>query len=45
MIGPEGEQIGILPTIQALKKAEEFGLDLVEIAPKEKTPHNKKKNN
>lgn len=38
MIGPEGEQIGILPTYQALKKAEEYGLDLVEVAPTAKPP-------
>ena len=38
VIGPEGEQIGVLPMPQALKKAEEYGLDLVEIAPTAKPP-------
>jgi translation initiation factor IF-3 len=33
VIGPEGEQLGVLPTREALKKAEEFGYDLVEVAP------------
>jgi translation initiation factor IF-3 len=33
-IGPQGEQIGILPTRDAVRKAqEEYGLDLVEVAP------------
>lgn len=38
VIGPDGEQIGILPTFQAIKKAEEHGLDLVEVAPTAKPP-------
>ena len=38
VIGPDGEQIGILPTFQAIKKAEEYGLDLVEVAPTAKPP-------
>lgn len=33
MIGADGEQIGIVSIKEALKKAEEAGLDLVEIAP------------
>ncbi len=33
MIGPEGEQIGIVKTIDALAKGEELEVDLVEIAP------------
>lgn len=33
LIGVEGEQIGVVPIIDALSKAEEAGLDLVEIAP------------
>jgi translation initiation factor IF-3 len=34
VIGPEGEQIGILPVRDALRKAaEEYSLDLVEVAP------------
>jgi translation initiation factor IF-3 len=32
LIGPEGEQLGIVPTAQALEKAREAGLDLVEMA-------------
>ena len=38
VIGPDSEQIGILPTFQAIKKAEEYGLDLVEVAPTAKPP-------
>ncbi|MCP9455072.1 MAG: translation initiation factor IF-3 [Nitrospira sp.] len=33
MIGPDGEQLGILPTMEALRQAQESGLDLVEVAP------------
>lgn len=33
MIGPDGEQLGILPTAEALRQAQESGLDLVEVAP------------
>ena len=33
MIGDAGEQLGIMPTRQALTIAEEAGLDLVEVAP------------
>src|SRR4051812_35921258 len=33
LIGAEGEQLGIVPTAQALEKAREAGLDLVEIVP------------
>jgi translation initiation factor IF-3 len=32
-ISPEGEQLGILDLSDALKRAEEHGLDLVEVAP------------
>lgn len=32
VIGPEGEQLGVFPRDIALKKAEEFELDLVEVA-------------
>lgn len=32
LIGPEGEQMGIINTQDALQKAEESGLDLVEVA-------------
>ena len=38
MIGPEGEQIGILPIGEALERALEQGLDLVEVAPTSKPP-------
>jgi translation initiation factor IF-3 len=33
VIGPEGENFGILSLEDALKKAAEFGLDLIEISP------------
>ncbi|MCL6551554.1 MAG: translation initiation factor IF-3 [Firmicutes bacterium] len=33
LIGPNGEQLGILPTRDALAKAQEYNLDLVEVAP------------
>lgn len=33
VIGSEGENIGLLPLAEALKKAEEMGLDLIEISP------------
>jgi len=38
LIGPEGEQLGIFPLDIALKKTEEYGLDLVEVAPTAKPP-------
>ncbi len=38
MIGPEGEQIGILPIGEALQRARDLGLDLVEVAPKARPP-------
>ncbi|NOX37202.1 MAG: translation initiation factor IF-3 [Calditrichaeota bacterium] len=38
LIDPEGKQLGIVPTSEALKKAEEFGLDLVEVAPNANPP-------
>jgi hypothetical protein len=31
-IGANGEQLGLVPTVQALEKAREAGLDLVEVA-------------
>jgi translation initiation factor IF-3 len=37
-IGSGGEQLGILPVDQALAKAREVGLDLVEVAPNERPP-------
>lgn len=33
VISAEGEQLGVLPLFEAIKRAEEVGLDLVEIAP------------
>ncbi|MFA5143203.1 MAG: translation initiation factor IF-3 [Candidatus Omnitrophota bacterium] len=33
VVGEAGEQLGVLPTADALKRAEEAGLDLVEVAP------------
>ena len=38
MIGHEGEVLGVLETIDALQRAKEIGLDLVEVAPQEKPP-------
>ena len=38
MIGPNGEQLGIFITSEALKRAEEAGLDLVEISPTARPP-------
>jgi len=38
VIGPEGEQLGLLPTAQALERAREAGLDLVEVAADERPP-------
>ncbi|MDP4020650.1 MAG: translation initiation factor IF-3 [Candidatus Adlerbacteria bacterium] len=33
LLGPEGENFGVLPLSEALGKAEEAGLDLIEISP------------
>jgi len=38
LIGAGGEQLGLVPTSQALEKAREAGLDLVEVAPDERPP-------
>ncbi|HZF20706.1 MAG TPA: translation initiation factor IF-3 [Burkholderiales bacterium] len=38
LIGVNGEQVGIVPTSQAIKMAEEAEVDLVEIAPLAKPP-------
>ncbi len=38
LIGAEGEQHGIVPTQQALEMAREVGMDLVEVADKERPP-------
>jgi translation initiation factor IF-3 len=37
-VGPEGEQLGILPIDQALARAQELGMDLVEVSPMAKPP-------
>ncbi|HEX3658009.1 MAG TPA: translation initiation factor IF-3 [Pirellulales bacterium] len=38
VIGADGQQLGILPTEQALTAAREADLDLVEVAPNERPP-------
>jgi translation initiation factor IF-3 len=38
LIGAAGEQLGLLPTLQALALAKEAGLDLVEVAADERPP-------
>jgi translation initiation factor IF-3 len=38
LIGANGEQIGIVPTKDGIRRAEEAGLDLVEVAPLAKPP-------
>jgi translation initiation factor IF-3 len=38
LIGPTGEQLGLVPTSQALEKAREANLDLVEVAADERPP-------
>ncbi len=38
MIGPNGEQVGIVSIKDALKKSDEAGMDLVEIAPQATPP-------
>lgn len=38
VIGAEGEQLGIMPTVQALDIARAQGLDLVEVAPNARPP-------
>ena len=38
LIDDQGEQVGIIPTAQALQMAEERGLDLVEVAPNAEPP-------
>jgi translation initiation factor IF-3 len=37
-IDPEGEQLGVLDTHEAIRKAEDFGLDLVEVQPNADPP-------
>ena len=38
VIDPEGEQLGVIATKDALQKAQDLGLDLVEVAPEAKPP-------
>ena len=38
VIGPEGENLGLLPLTEALRQAGELGLDLIEISPDAKPP-------
>ena len=38
VVGADGAQLGIIPTVEALALAQEAGLDLVEVAPNEKPP-------
>ncbi|MFH1875780.1 MAG: translation initiation factor IF-3 [Candidatus Omnitrophota bacterium] len=38
VIGPEGEQLGVFPRDLAFKKAQEYELDLVEVAPQAQPP-------
>jgi translation initiation factor IF-3 len=38
VISDEGAQLGVIPTIEALDRAREAGLDLVEVAPNESPP-------
>ncbi|MBI4367170.1 MAG: translation initiation factor IF-3 [Deltaproteobacteria bacterium] len=38
LIGPDGAQLGVFQTLDAMRKAEEFGLDLVEISPTARPP-------
>ncbi|MFH1700067.1 MAG: translation initiation factor IF-3 [Candidatus Zixiibacteriota bacterium] len=38
LIGPDSEQVGIIPTAEALERAREAGLDLVEVSPTARPP-------
>jgi len=38
LVGPDGKQIGIVSKWEALQKAREFELDLVEVAPTANPP-------
>lgn len=38
LISPDGDQIGVVSTKEALQRAESYGLDLVEVAPNSKPP-------
>ncbi len=38
VIGPDGQQLGIMPLREALRIAQEYGLDLVEVSPTAQPP-------
>ena len=38
VIGPEGEQLGVLKTSEAIRQAQEMGYDVVEVAPTAEPP-------
>lgn len=38
VVDPDGEQLGVMSPEDGVEKAEEFGLDLVEVAPQAKPP-------
>jgi translation initiation factor IF-3 len=38
LIDAEGQPLGVVPTLQAMEKAREAGMDLVEVAPNERPP-------
>ena len=38
VIDPDGNQVGVIPTVEALDQAAEFGLDLVEVSPSANPP-------
>ncbi len=38
VVSPDGEQLGILAVLEALQRAQEWGLDLVEVAPNADPP-------
>ncbi len=38
VVAEDGEQLGVIPTEEALERARESGLDLVEVAPNERPP-------
>ncbi|QDV71570.1 Translation initiation factor IF-3 [Rosistilla carotiformis] len=38
VVGPEGDQLGVISTEDALTRARDAGLDLVEVAPNERPP-------
>ncbi|WP_376791772.1 translation initiation factor IF-3 [Thermoflexus sp.] len=38
LIGPDGKQVGVVPLMEALAMARQYGLDLVEVAPQADPP-------